>query len=128
MKLRTLLASTSVAVLSGTLFIAPSASADSTVPRFGTAQDPCPLGHVCYYSGYNQSGDWCGSSGDRPDSICGLRYSYFNNGRQQTDYDHVYVSFKEGGKKCLHYGPDEGKGNLNGGKTIKSYYWGPECP
>lgn len=76
------------------------------------AWQDCPPGSVCFYSGADGTGTVCRSAADEPNSTCGLRRSFFNNGTQQPGYDHVQVYFKEGGSACLHFGWDEGRGNL----------------
>ncbi|MEJ8641721.1 peptidoglycan DD-metalloendopeptidase family protein [Streptomyces sp. MS1.HAVA.3] len=92
------------------------------------AWQDCPSGSVCFYSGADGTGTVCRSAADEPNSTCGLRRSFFNNGTQQPGYDHVQVYFKEGGSACLHFGWDEGRGNLPaGGRTIDRFQWRGEC-
>lgn len=89
----------------------------------------CPAGFVCFYSGLDGTGTVCRTDRNDSASPCGLRKSYFNNGNPQPGYDHAYVTFKEGGTSCLHFGRDEGRGNFpSGGRTISSVRWGGECP
>ncbi|WP_073934240.1 peptidoglycan DD-metalloendopeptidase family protein [Streptomyces sp. CB02400] len=88
----------------------------------------CPAGYVCFYSGADGTGSVCRSAADEPNSTCGFRRSFYNNGNPQPGYDHVQVYFKEGGSKCLHHGWDEGRGNLpDGGRTIDRFHWRGEC-
>lgn len=88
----------------------------------------CPAGSVCFYSGTDGTGSVCRTDEDDPNSACGLRKSFFNNGNVQEGYDHVQVTFKEGGSTCLHRGWDEGRGNFaSGGRTIDSVRWRGEC-
>lgn len=92
------------------------------------AWQDCPSGYVCFYSGPDGTGTVCRSAGNQPASTCGLRRSFFNNGTADPGYDHVQVAFREGGGACLHYGWDEGRGNLPaGGRTIESLLWRGEC-
>ncbi|MGR4852128.1 peptidoglycan DD-metalloendopeptidase family protein [Streptomyces sp. LARHCF252] len=89
----------------------------------------CPPGSVCFYSGTDGTGSVCRTDSDDPSSACGLRKSFFNNGNVQEGYDHVQVTFVEGGGACLHRGWDEGRGNFaSGGRTIDSVRWRGECP
>ncbi|MFE7564369.1 peptidoglycan DD-metalloendopeptidase family protein [Kitasatospora sp. NPDC057500] len=88
----------------------------------------CPSGNVCFYSGPDGTGTVCRSAGDESASTCGLRRSYFNNGTEQPGYDHVQVTFREGGGQCLHFGPVEGRGDFPaGGRTIDAFHWRGEC-
>ncbi|MEU8530695.1 peptidoglycan DD-metalloendopeptidase family protein [Streptomyces sp. NPDC048629] len=88
----------------------------------------CPAGFVCFYSGADGTGTVCKTDVNTPTSPCGLRKSYFNNGSPQPGYDHVGVTYKEGGGACLHYGWAEGRGNFpSGGRTIGSVTWRGEC-
>ncbi|MFI8276786.1 peptidoglycan DD-metalloendopeptidase family protein [Streptomyces sp. NPDC085929] len=92
------------------------------------AWQDCPSGSVRFYSGADGTGAVCRSASDEPESRCGLRRSFFNNGTPQPGYDHVQVHFGEGGTACLHYGWDEGRGNLPaGGRTIERFEWRGEC-
>ncbi|MFZ3467849.1 peptidoglycan DD-metalloendopeptidase family protein [Streptomyces sp. 4.24] len=92
------------------------------------AWQDCPSGYVCFYSGADGTGTVCRSAGNEPNSTCGLRKSFFNNGTADPGYDHVQVAFREGGGACLHFGPQEGRGNLPaGGRTIQSFRWRGEC-
>ncbi|WNF27487.1 peptidoglycan DD-metalloendopeptidase family protein [Streptomyces sp. C11-1] len=88
----------------------------------------CPAGYVCFYSGANGTGSVCRSAGDQPNSTCGFRKSYYNNGNPQPGYDHVQVYFKEGGSQCIHHGWADGRGNFaSGGRTIDRFHWRGEC-
>ncbi|MFP3988412.1 peptidoglycan DD-metalloendopeptidase family protein [Streptomyces sp. E11-3] len=94
-----------------------------------SAWKDCPPGSVCFYSGADGTGSVCRTDRDDPSSQCGLRRSFFNNGTVQEGYDHVQVTFKEGGSACLHRGWAEGRGNFaSGGRTIDSVRWRGECP
>ncbi|MFI0977579.1 peptidoglycan DD-metalloendopeptidase family protein [Streptomyces sp. NPDC021093] len=89
----------------------------------------CQPGFVCFYAETDGKGSVCSTDRNTPVSNCGLRKSYFNNGNPQEGYDHVRLTFKEGGGQCLHRGWTEGHGNFpEGGRTITSVTWGPECP
>ncbi|MCY0925341.1 peptidoglycan DD-metalloendopeptidase family protein [Streptomyces sp. H27-H1] len=92
------------------------------------AWQDCPSGYVCFYSGADGTGTVCRSAGNEPNSTCGLRKSFFNNGTADPGYDHIQVNFAEGGSTCLHYGWSEGRGNLpTGGRTVQSFQWRGEC-
>lgn len=116
----------------GVEYTGPSKDWMSVTSRNCTGTPPawqdCPSGYVCFYSGIDGTGTVCRSAGNEPNSTCGLRKSFFNNGTADPGYDHVQVNFREGGSACLHYGWSEGRGNLpDGGRTIQSFQWRGEC-
>ncbi|WP_336214089.1 peptidase inhibitor family I36 protein [Nonomuraea sp. LPB2021202275-12-8] len=99
-------------------------------PSAAVAED-CPLGFVCFYYGYNQTGgmsfktdkDWTNQKPAR---------SYFNNARPQTGYDHVDITVLSVDKPiCAHYGESEGKGNISAPpasiRTVSKVRWRGEC-
>ncbi|MFJ6381248.1 peptidoglycan DD-metalloendopeptidase family protein [Kitasatospora sp. NPDC092039] len=106
----------------------PSVTSRNCTGGPAPAWQDCPTGQVCFYSGPDGTGTVCRSAVDDPASTCGLRRSYFNNGTEQPGYDHVQVSFREGGGQCLHFGWAEGRGNFpDGGRTVDAFRWRGEC-
>ncbi|MEU0175258.1 peptidase inhibitor family I36 protein [Streptomyces massasporeus] len=135
MRLRMLLAGGAATIAALGLTTAPSGAADqeSTGLKFGRsalAWD-CPQGYVCFYSGADGTGAWCGSEVSIANSGCGARRSFFNNGYASPGQDHVRVynsaNYTGAMHGCLHYGWAEGRGNFAGAVNIGSYRWGGEC-
>lgn len=115
-------------VLNGTQYTGVGRQWSSVTSQNCSAWADCPTSYVCFYSGPNGTGSVCRSAGNAGAAGCGLRRSYFNNGSEEPGYDHVQVSFAEGGGACLHRGWDEGRGNFaDGGRTITSWHWRGEC-
>ncbi|MEV0528896.1 peptidoglycan DD-metalloendopeptidase family protein [Streptomyces sp. NPDC050439] len=115
-------------VLNGTQYTGVGREWSSVTSQNCSAWANCPETYVCFYSGPNGTGTVCRSAGNSGATGCGLRRSYFNNGSEEPGYDHVQVSFAEGGGMCLHRGWEEGRGNFPGdGKTITSWRWRGEC-
>lgn len=87
----------------------------------------CPSGAVCFYTGWDGTGNICYSYGDVWSSGCVWRSSYFNNGTPCGNCDHVYVRDFNNSVFCLHYGWAEGHGTFPTPTRIVAYWWGGEC-